>query len=131
MNELGQNSSYEPHSFCIEDLALVLVVEEFFDLSRRSNDLSVDLASALTGVVSGVAVDGGVDLAVELAHVVGVEDGDLISFNIVVRSEVLLVARNTGVGSCKSVEDLGHSSGVSASPAFFGSRIDNTLKKKC
>jgi hypothetical protein len=75
------------------DLAVVTIVEEFLDLSRRSNDLSVDLAAARAGVVSRVAVDRRVDLAVELAHVISVEDVDLISFVGGGIWEVLIVAK--------------------------------------
>ena len=44
------------------------------------DDLSVDLARSLAGVVSCPAVDGSVDLAVELAHVIFIEDGDISCF---------------------------------------------------
>jgi hypothetical protein len=114
-----------------KDLTVVVLVEEFLDLSRRSNDLSVNFASARAGVVSSVAVDRGVDLAVELAHVVGVEDGDLISF--IGRGfswEVRLVARITGVRLAKFVESFSHSAGVSASPFFFRNELDDTLKSR-
>ena len=103
-------------------------MEELLDLSRRSNDLSVDLASSLAGIVSRVAVDRRVDLPVELAHVIGVKDGHLISFVGGGFCEVLVVARNSGVCVLEFVQSFLHSAGVSASPFFFCDGIDNTLK---
>ena len=111
-----------------EHLAVIFIVEEFLDLSRRSNDLSVDLASSLAGVVSRVAVDRRVDLPVQLAHVVGVENCHLISFIGGFSWEVLFVAVFSGVSALEFVESFLHSAGVSASPFFVGDGIHNTLK---
>ena len=44
------------------------------------DDLSVDFARSIAGVVSGPAVDGSVDLAVELAEVFLVEDEGCVGF---------------------------------------------------
>ena len=63
-----------------EKLAVVSGVKEVSDLSRMSDDLSVGLASSIASVVSGPAVERGVNLAVQLAHVIFIEDGDVRSF---------------------------------------------------
>ena len=99
------------------DLAIILVVEELLDFSRRSDDLSVNLASSFASVVSRVAVDCRVDLPVQLAHVVSVEDGDFVSFFSVLW-EVFIVAGRSILGyrSRDFIKSFLHSALVSASP---------------
>ena len=86
-----------PNKICSlsrKDLAVVILVEEFLDFSRRSNDLSVDFASSTAGVVSCPAVERGVDLPVQRAHVIFIEDGDVRSF---IAEAVFFAALHVGV----------------------------------
>ena len=108
-----------------EHLAQIIVVE-VSDLSSSSNDLSVDSASSLASPVSGPGVDGSVDLAVEFAHVVGVEDLDVFSFGF---ESVFSVAAIIGLRSLHLVEDLGHSLLVSGEVVFVSVvGIEDSLK---
>jgi len=111
------------------NLAVVLFVEELFGFSRRSDDLSVNLASSLASIVSRVAVECRVDLAVQLAHVVSVKDGDLISFFFFSDGEVFIVAVDSSVGSSKFVKMFVHSITVSDSPFLVSNRIYHSLNE--
>jgi hypothetical protein len=97
------------------DLAVVLVAEDFLDFSRRSNDLSVNLASSFASVVPRVAIDCCVDLPVQLAHVVSVEDSDFVSFFSILW-EVLVVAVRSIDGFRNLCKSFDHSALLSASP---------------
>ena len=110
------------------NLAVVLFVEELFGFSRRSDDLSVNLASSLASIVSRVAVECRVDLTVQLAHVVSVEHGDLISF-FFSGGEVFIVAVDSSVGPSKFVKMFVHSITVSDSPFLVSNRIYHSLNE--
>lgn len=75
----------------------------------------MDPASSFASPVSGPGVDGSVDLAVEFAHVVGVEDLDVCSLG---SESVLGIAAFIGLRSLHLVEDLGHSLLVSGEVVF-------------
>ena len=57
-------------------LAAGALVEKVLDLSTMSDNLSIDLSSSRTSVVTGPVVERGVDLAVKCAHVGFVENLD-------------------------------------------------------
>ena len=110
-------------------LAIVFVVEIFLDFSRRSDDLSVDFASSFAGVVARVAVDRRVDLSVQLAHIVGVENVDLVAFFVSAFWEVFVVARLSAVSFKKSIERFLHPSGISGAPFFVRNGLDQSLSE--
>jgi hypothetical protein len=88
-------------------LTVIFLVEEILHFSRRSNDLSVDLAASLTSVVSRVAVDRCVDLSIQPAEVVFVENSYFISLFFIVLRNIFIIARRAVVGFLQLVEDFG------------------------
>ena len=112
------------------ELAIILIIKEFLDFSRRPNDLSVDLTATCACVVSRVGVDRRVDLSVQLAHVISVKDCYLVSF-FSAFWEVFVIARRSILvfGILESREIIQHSSSVSGSPSLIGDRINKSLKQ--
>jgi hypothetical protein len=70
MNFTGKYRCFQAENI----LAAGAIVEEVFDLSAMSDNLSVDFSSSRASVVACPAVERRVDLAGEFAHVVFVED---------------------------------------------------------
>ena len=89
----------------------------------------MDLAASFAGPVSRPAVDRSVHLSAEFTHVVGVEDGDFLSFAF---EAVLFVAGFTGVRAAHDREDLLYSFDVSDGMFPVGVEapegVDNSLQ---
>ena len=107
-----------------EKLAVVSGVKEVSDLSRMSDDLSVGLASSIASVVSGPAVERGVNLAVQLAHVIFIEDGDVRSF----LKAIFFVAGLARGSISRLGKHFVHSADVASGESFVRKRVENTLE---
>jgi len=76
--------------------------------------LTVALASSSTGVVSGPTIERSVNLAIQLAHVVFIEDGDIRSF----LEAVFFVAGSAGVSISRLGQHFIHSADVASGESF-------------
>ena len=91
-------------------------MEKLLHFSRRSDNLSVDLAPSIASVVSCVAADRRVDLSIELADVVFVENSDFISLVVAAVANVVVIAGGAGFRVFQLLEDFAQSVFISRCP---------------
>ena len=98
---------------------------EVSSFSCRSDYLSIDLASSLTGISSCEAINRCIDLSVEFAHVIFVEHGDISCF---VSKTIFFVTQVASVSSVQLSKSSFHAVLVSVPEAFFRKRVEDSLK---
>ena len=125
MTQIFSCQNEELPIYCHYKLTVIFRSIKISSFSRRSDDLSMDLASSFTSIVSCEAIDGRIDLPVEFAHVVFVKNVDVGGFFTKAVVFVTLVAsvRRFHLGKSSL-----HAVLVSFPEAVFGKRIENSLK---